>query len=221
MSFNIPKKLLEDVQDIIEQSAKEQKAKSDKLFKEGLKYFGAKDFNSLSESDQRALHSWVQNKLNTVNLGEETCADCDKEDCDCPVEEDCGPKEVEEEEKDLEDIKEEGMAGGVSISAHELASPEPSSAIGARQDVEMPKHADVIGDVDPLTGKEAGFRLLIQYPNSRAEFLPPTSLPAAPSLDALLDLAGALPGADILVAAIANAMDVPANQPQYQGNDKE
>lgn len=103
----------------------------------------------------------------------------------------------------------------------EYASAEPSSAIGHRREVEAPKHADVILDTDILKDART-FRLMVQYPNARPEFIPSVELPGAPSLEALGELVSEMNDPDgVISKAIAEAMDLPSQRPEYIGNDKQ
>ena len=101
------------------------------------------------------------------------------------------------------------------------ASPEPSSAIGHRLSAEAPKHVDVLKDSDILSGSHT-YRLLVQFVNGRPEILPPLVLPGAPSVEALIDIAQALPDSNGAIArALADALDVPSERPEHKGNDRE
>lgn len=102
------------------------------------------------------------------------------------------------------------------------ASPEPASAIGFREGPEVPKSAEVLHDVT-FNGqdREECFRLLVIYPNSRAEIVPSTDTPGAKSIEQLLDLtAGIIDPKNITGEAIAQALAVPAKEPRFRGNDR-
>lgn len=104
------------------------------------------------------------------------------------------------------------------LQREDYASPEPSSAIGHRIGVESPKHADVIKDTSLQTGDQ--FRLMLQFVNSRPEFIPPVSLPGAPSVEALGELVAEYDDDNgVISKALADALDVPSERPAHRGND--
>lgn len=130
-------------------------------------------------------------------------------------------KETEESEvAETCDSEHTKLEEGISIPPSGLASLEPCSAIGARQTPEIAKHVDVICDTDALNSTKT-YRLLVQYPNGRPEFIPPLSLPAAPSLELLLDIVAELPDSEMLIQAVAQAAVLPSDLAQYKGNDRE
>lgn len=172
-----------------------------------------KGFNDLPEDLIKAVEQVISDTVKIDDKKEDEIKEGEDEvvphesDCTC---ESCPSKEVKE---------------GVAISPSEVASTEPNSAVGVRNSgSEAPKHVDIVRETDmrptgPEGVKTEGFRLLIQYAtNKRSEFVPELSLPAAPSIEALLALA---PGSAEVVSAIMAALDEPHNRPQFSGQNEE
>jgi len=113
------------------------------------------------------------------------------------------------------------LGENIAIDPSDLASSEPRSAIGQRNS-EMPKHVDIVKEDDfrPISAggtRTEGYRLLLQYStNTRPQFVPELSLPAAPTLEALSAM---IPGSAEVVEAIANALNLPHLRPAYKGNE--
>lgn len=70
MTFsNLPKSLIDSVAQIMNDSSMKHKELEQKLTNLALKKFNAKSIDSLSESDQKAVHAWVQIKLQESSCG--------------------------------------------------------------------------------------------------------------------------------------------------------
>lgn len=66
---DLPKSLIDSVATVLEKSNETHSTLKNKIVAEGLKKFGVKSVSELSEADKKALHAWVQIKLN-----ESSCA---------------------------------------------------------------------------------------------------------------------------------------------------
>ena len=104
------------------------------------------------------------------------------------------------------------------------ASPEPNSAVGFRREEEAAKQVDVLFDADyrdiASGSSSIGYRLMIQYPSGKSEFLPPAGLPPAKEIEDLRILCEILPERtrDLCLTALAHATVRPSDLPQYSGN---
>jgi hypothetical protein len=99
------------------------------------------------------------------------------------------------------------------------ASAEPSSAVGHRLEIELPKHAEVVIDSGVNSAVEK-YRLVVYFVNSGSEFFPAMDLPPVDSIEELLDLVSDLPDDHgVISQALSDALDTPAERPEHMGNN--
>jgi len=143
-------------------------------------------------------------------------------------------------ESGLPELGEDHMAGNQSPDMHDrsienesviepaeeldenYASPEPSSAVGFRDEPEMAKSGVVLHDVTIIGGERKDvFRMLVTFPNRRVEIVPPHPEEGAHSIDDLLVLTShIIDKNNVLVDAVNAALDYPSDEPRFRGNDK-
>ena len=123
-----------------------------------------------------------------------------------------GESELGEREEEADDMSKEKKV------EESVASPEPCSAVGAREGEEKPKHIDVVKEVDRWFG-DVGFRMLIMYPNSRPLVIPAMDAPACRTLEELSEF---YPHEwdDVVQAAFDAAVNLPHEQPQFSGENE-
>lgn len=111
---------------------------------------------------------------------------------------------------------------GKNIHEQKYASPEPSSAIGYRENPECVKHADLVYDVTIVGGERTeGYRLLLQFPDERCMMLPSTEFPPSTNIEDLKVLASGIPDEyKEIDRAIELALAYPHLDPHFSGNEK-
>lgn len=213
MSFrDLPKSLIDSVVEITTESQHTHQKQTNRLIEQGLKRFGAKAINDLSENDQKALHAWVQ-----IQLTESSCG------CDSDIAEDDMPGDSvyhkdgdEEAEKKKElDEEDEDLKESIALGADEIAT---NGAVGVTDpDNQYPVHADVLKDTS-VDGKHE-YRLFVQFnTNNLPTIVPPVTLPGSPTVDALRDVVEGLPFfCDVCEKALVSASDVPHERPEHKG----
>ena len=164
-------------------------------------------------------------------LGEEGCGSCgnDADDDNAIIKGPPGQKrmaatqeEQEGEEEPSAVEKAASLAKTVAAVAENYASPEPSSAVGFRNEAETPKYANVIHDTSIIGGvMESSYRLLVTYPNKWCEIVPSSEHAGAKSIQELLSLTShIIDPKNIIGEAIADALMIPSEEPRFRGNDK-
>lgn len=120
---------------------------------------------------------------------------------------------------DLEKAVEKALSSlneSIALDADEIAT---NGAVGVTDaDEQLPVHADVLRDSDPVDGKTQ-FRLFVQFnTNTLPLIVPPVTLPGAPTLDALRDVVEGLPFyCDVCERALSSASDLPHEEPTHSG----
>lgn len=117
---DLPRSLIDSVLEVMSKSHVEREKMSQRLMQEGLRKFGVKRISQLSETDARALDSWVQ-----IKIHEAFCVTCSEAagQCHCDhIEEDDMPndsvyhKDGEESGEKKKELDEEESAADVVTS---------------------------------------------------------------------------------------------------------
>lgn len=66
---DLPKSLIDAVAEVVADSTQRRTKLASDLFAEGLRKFGVKRESQLNEADQKALHAWIQIKLDEASCG--------------------------------------------------------------------------------------------------------------------------------------------------------
>jgi hypothetical protein len=177
------------------------------------------------------------------SLSEQTCT-VHEQGCDCtskakktaahsglPTLGETEAKDEAEENEQLESEQEkESELASVNESC-QVASKEPASAVTMR-DRNLPKHIDIISDID-LTQRAAddirpdsertAYRALVTYATGMPEIIPAPHLPGAKRKEDLYDILSVYENYEsVLLPLLIDAMgDLPHEQPQFKGNDRD
>lgn len=209
---NLPKSLVSAVSDVVTKSEHTAIQTHKRVFAEGLRRFGASSISDLSESDRKALYSWVQSKIQEAACG---CDDVAEDDMpgDAPFHKD-GDEDAEKKKEIDEEDDADGLYESIALDADEIAT---NGAVGVTNaDEQLPVHADVIRDSSPVEGKTE-YRLFVQFnTNTLPIIVPPVVLPGAPTIDALRDVVEGLPFfCDVCERALSAAADLPHESPTH------
>ena len=211
---DLPKSLIDSVVEIATESQHKHEKQTSKLIEQGLKRFGVKAVDDLTENDQKALHAWVQMQLTESSCGCESDMTEDDMPGDSVYHKD-GDEDAEKKKELDEDDKEDSLKESIALRADEIAT---NGAVGVTDpENQLPVHADVLKDTS-VDGKHE-FRLFVQFnTNSLPVIVPPVTLPGAPTVDALRDVVEGLPFfCDVCEKALTDAMDIPHERPEHAG----
>ena len=219
----LPKSLIAAAAEVFDQDAQRADNLTRTLAKESLSFFNVSDVSTLTESDIKAMHSWVTKEFErrmALTEAECTCgatmAEDDKADADhdgdCEIEsgsaeylgaKDKAIKAAMKNEDDSEEVSENDKIdldeeeSEKNLKENVALSADDIATNGAvgvgDASIATPKHADVIKDSSPLDGTSQ-YRMLVQFAtNTGTQIVPSASLPGAPTVEALREIVEGLP----------------------------